>query len=173
MFISATNTQTALDYLQNCLTSTNLQIVLLVGSGILAVGLLMLALTRWGHSRPVWKCVILSVIAHILLIAYAWGTHLIAPTQVDVVVESEPMRINFQEEIGDAAVENEPANQLQDVADWDQFSAQSPLPDEVELPRPEIDSELVVTKTESIAGAFELPPERELLSHPRKYVRRS
>ena len=126
----------------------------------------MLALTRWGHSRPVWKCVILSVIAHILLIAYAWGTHLIAPAVVEVVVESEPMRINFEEETGSDAIEVEPVNQVQDVADWDKFSAQSPQPDTVELPRPEIDSEMVVTKTESVAGAFEMPPQEPSMKKP-------
>jgi len=44
----------------NLFSSTNLQLLLLVGSGIIAISLLVLALTRWGHSRPVWKCVILS-----------------------------------------------------------------------------------------------------------------
>ena len=45
----------------NLFSSTNLQLMLLVGSGIIAISLLVLALTRWGHSRPVWKCVILSL----------------------------------------------------------------------------------------------------------------
>ena len=66
--------------------STNFQLVLLVGSGILAVSLLLLAMTHWGQSRPVWKCVVLSFIAHILLMGYAYGTrpvsytHLTLPT---------------------------------------------------------------------------------------------
>ena len=162
MFAFLITIQTTLDYLQSCLNSANLQLVLLIGSGILAVGLLMLALTRWGHSRPVWKCVILSVIAHILLIAYAWGTHMIAPAQVEVAVESEPMRINFEEETGSDAIDVDPANQLQNVADWDRFSAKSPQPDMVELPRPEIDSELIVTKTDSVAGVFQMPQDQRI-----------
>ena len=142
-----TTFQLAIDYLQSCLTNTNLQIVLLIGSGLLAVGLLLLALTRWGHSRPVWKCVILSVIAHILLIAYSWGTHLIAPTPVEIVVESAPMRINFEEDKGTDVVEVLPDNSLEGGAAWDQFSGQSPRQEEVTLPRPEIDSDIVIEKS--------------------------
>lgn len=158
--------QNTLDYLQSCLTSTNLQIILLIGSGVLAVGLLALALTRWGHSRPVWKCVILSVIAHVLLIAYAWGTHLIAPAPVEVVVESEPMRINFEEESGDEAIETQPVNRLQDVADWDQFSTQSPLPLSVPLPRPEMDSEIVINEREQAPQSFKPSPEDQPVDRP-------
>ena len=62
----------------NLFSSTNLQLMLLVGSGIIAISLLVLALTRWGHSRPVWKCVILSFAAHILLMGYAYGTRMMA-----------------------------------------------------------------------------------------------
>lgn len=154
MFAFLTSLVSAIDYLQSCLTSGNLQIVLLIGSGVLAIGLLILALTRWGHSRPVWKCVILSVIAHILLIAYAWGTHLIAPAPVEVVVQSEPMRINFEEESGKSVVEIQPTESSDAIADWDQFSAQSPRPADVQLARPAIDSEVIVTKSQSPADAF-------------------
>ncbi len=60
------------DGLLNLFSSANLQMLLLVGSGILAIALLSLALTRWGHSRPVRKCVILSFVAHILLMGFAF-----------------------------------------------------------------------------------------------------
>ncbi len=158
--------QITLDYFQACLTNNNLQIVLLVGSGILAVGLLMLALTRWGHSRPVWKCVILSVIAHVLLIAYAWGTHLIAPVVVETVVESEPMRINFKEESGDESIEVNPDTLAEMGADWNQFSAHSPSPDRAHLPRPEIDSEIIITRSDSQQQLFQLAPDNSHVERP-------
>jgi hypothetical protein len=159
-------TQTALDYLQSCLTSTNLQIVLLIGSGILAVGLLMLALTRWGHSKPVYKCVILSVIAHVLLIAYAWGTHLIAPAPVEIAVQSEPMRINFEEETGADAIEVQPEHQTNPVEDWDQFSAESPSSDDLALPREEIQSEMAIIPTDTVAEPLKLEPNQERVEKP-------
>ena len=166
MFPLLQTTQTALEYLQSCLTNTNLQIVLLIGSGVLAVGLLMLALTRWGHSKPVYKCVILSVIAHILLIVYLWGTHLITPQHVDVAIESEPMRINYQEETGSDAIEIRPDTSTENPDQWDQFSAQSPSPDDVHLPRPNIETDLIVSPTASKAQEFELPPDQQRAEKP-------
>ena len=59
--------------------SLNVPLLLMIGTGLLAIGLLVLALTRWGHSRPVLKCVLLSVVAHLLLIIYASGTHWMSP----------------------------------------------------------------------------------------------
>ncbi len=136
--------------LQWCFSSTNLQILLLTGSGVLAIGLLTLALTRWGASRPVWKCVILSVMAHVLLIGYAWGTHLITYKKKDQLALSEPMRVNFQADSGEAATKSvADAGELAGPAaenGWDNFSVQSPLPSLVptdELDRPGISSALV------------------------------
>ena len=159
-------TQSSTDYLLSCLTSTNLQVVLLIGSGILAVGLLMLALTRWGHSKPVHKCVILSVIAHFLLIAYAWGTHMIDPPQVEVAIESEPMRINFQDESGSEAIEVQLSAETAKVADWDQFAPQGPSPETVQLPRPEIETELLVAQSESFARGLDLQPQQTRVEKP-------
>ena len=138
------------EFLQWSFNSSNLQILLLVGSGILAIGLLTLALTRWGASRPVWKCVILSVMAHVLLIGFAWGTHLIKPEEEDRLLLSEPMRVNFEEDVGEstkeAVAELAPAAVTASATDWERFSAQSPLPDLVPaetLGRPGIASSLV------------------------------
>ena len=58
------------------LMTPSLQMFLLIGSAVLAIALLILTLTRLGHARPVMKCVILSVIAHIS-VSY---THLTLPT---------------------------------------------------------------------------------------------
>jgi len=136
--------------LQWCFNSSNLQILLLVGSGILAIGLLTLALTRWGASRPVWKCVILSVMAHVLLIGFAWGTHLIKPEEEDQLSLSEPMRVNFAEDVGESTKEAEsdlaPVSTNAPSAEWERFSTRSPLPDLVPaetLGRPGISSSLV------------------------------
>jgi len=140
-------------FLQWSFNSSNLQILLLVGSGILAIGLLTLALTRWGASRPVWKCVILSVMAHILLIGFAWATHLIKPEEDRQLSLSEPMRVNFEENTGESAkqavTDLAPAAQPAAVADWERFSAQSPLPNLVPdetLGRPGISSSLVLVE---------------------------
>ena len=138
-------------FLKWSFNSSNLQILLLVGSGILAIGLLTLALTRWGASKPVWKCVILSVMAHVLLIGFAWATHLIKPEEQDRLSLSEPMRVNFEEDLGASTKEDEEADlEPSSVADsasgWDGFPVQSPLPNLVPadtLGRPSISSSSV------------------------------
>ena len=48
-------------------------------SGLVALTLALLVLmwTRWGHAKPLSKCIALSVFAHVLLVFYAHGTKLI------------------------------------------------------------------------------------------------
>lgn len=54
-----------------------LGISLWIGLGVLTVSLFILGRTRWGQAKPLSKCVVLSIFAHILLAAYAYGTKLI------------------------------------------------------------------------------------------------
>ena len=126
-------------------STENLPLVLLFGSGILAISLLLLALTHWGHSRPVWKCVVLSVVAHVLLMGYAYGTRLFDETQTEVKetadADHEELQVTLIDDYGE--------EKTTQVAE-DEISP-SPMPNtELHLPsiaplmRPEIDSELVV-----------------------------
>src|SRR3990167_5801329 len=57
--------------------SQTLAIILWIGLAILTVSLLVLMRTRWGQAQPLSKCVVLSMFAHILFFAYAYGTRLI------------------------------------------------------------------------------------------------
>ncbi len=61
-----------------------LGMALWLGFLLLTLVLMILMSTRWGSVKPIWKCVILSVFAHILLGGYAYGTRLIftGPQQV-------------------------------------------------------------------------------------------
>lgn len=54
-------------------------VVGLVWSGVAAitVALVILMRTRWGHEQPLRKCVILSLFAHLLFIAYATTVHIV------------------------------------------------------------------------------------------------
>lgn len=53
-----------------------LELILWFGLASLTLALLILMGTRWGQVRPVSKCVALSVFAHVLFLAYAYGTNL-------------------------------------------------------------------------------------------------
>src|SRR5438874_2730801 len=53
-------------------------------SGIVAAGLIglfvllsMLVWTRFGQARPISKCVVLSLLAHLLLLIYMYSTHVL------------------------------------------------------------------------------------------------
>ncbi len=131
-----------LELLSSVLPAGNLQWFLLIGSGILAVSLLVLAMTKWGHSRPVWKCVILSFVAHILLLAYAWGTWLILEPPVVAEREVTPLRVNLTEESGDSIDGLEIVKSTESLSkSMKQFVVDQPLPTEDELARPELDAE--------------------------------
>jgi hypothetical protein len=50
-----------------------------LGLVVFTVGLLILRYTRWGQSHQLQKCMVLSVLAHLLLLGYAATIHIIAP----------------------------------------------------------------------------------------------
>ncbi len=130
------------ELLSSVLPAGNLQWFLLIGSGILAVSLLVLAMTKWGHSRPVWKCVILSFVAHILLLAYAWGTWLILEPPAVAEREVTPLRVNLTEESGDSIDGSEILKSSESLSQsMKQFVVAQPLPTENELARPDMDAE--------------------------------
>jgi len=54
-----------------------LAIALAVGMVAVFVLLAVLIWTRFGQARPISKCVILSLLAHALLLLYAYGTHVL------------------------------------------------------------------------------------------------
>ena len=131
-----------LELLSSVLPAGNLQWFLLIGSGVLAVSLLVLAMTKWGHSRPVWKCVILSFVAHILLLAYAWGTWLILEPPVVAEREVTPLRVNLTEESGDSIDGLEIVKSTESLSkSMKQFVVDQPIPTEDELARPDLDAE--------------------------------
>lgn len=124
------------------LSQTTSQIVwgvLWGGLAFITLSLLILMQTRWGQARPVSKCVVLSIFAHLLLMTYAQVTSLFAPTGPG---ESAPVnirlsQIDFQQ--------TEEADARKEVKPWGQL-AMSPAPVEgmmtplerMEMPTPEL-----------------------------------
>ena len=66
-----------------------LQIVLLVGIGLLTVALGIMTWTRWGQGRPITKCAILSLFAHVLLFCFCWGTRIFFDTPGRILGDGE------------------------------------------------------------------------------------
>src|SRR5438046_3870313 len=57
--------------------SRPLAIILALGFLTLFVLVAVLVWTRFGQARPLSKCVILSLLAHLLLLVYAYSTHIL------------------------------------------------------------------------------------------------
>lgn len=176
------------ELLSSVLPAGNLQWFLLIGSGILAVSLLVLAMTKWGHSRPVWKCVILSFVAHILLLAYAWGTWLILEPPAVAEREVTPLRVNLTEESGDSIDGSEILKSSESLSkNMKQFAVDQPLPTEDELARPDLDADgfsgevvdrapvkMPIKKTDISMNAKDLVGERvDFLKKPEELVESS
>lgn len=114
----------------------SLAIGLGVGFAILAIVLLIASRTRWGQAKPLTKCVILSVLAHVWLLMYALGGRIVLPqgnpeggdTNMSVAFESQSTFIPLLASPSDAAAEDQ--SDAADAAD------QSPEEDDHFSPQP-------------------------------------
>lgn len=116
-----------LDRVLEFLTSMELVVGLLwAGLAAFTITLLLLMRTRWGQDRPLRKCVMLSLLAHILLAGYA--------TTVQIVAGSTPVEepvIHVTLGDGGARQADEPDQPAAEEKPWEQ------LPLEEEVPQPE------------------------------------
>ena len=131
---------------------------IVLGSGlfVLSVALLIMMWSRWGEARPVAKCVGLSILAHILLMVYAYSTNMLQPVAGQKNGDDIAVRM----------VTDEHAD-TPEVREWDQavsdFVPESAVPD---LPmsdpvdEPTAESEAMNELTEdSIVSSIPLPEE--------------
>lgn len=99
------------------LTQTRtLLIILWCGLGVLSFALIILMVTRWGQAKPMSKCVVLSLLAHLLLAGYAYTTRFF----------SEIPAMPFRDELRIAVVANEDTESLEYEASrerpaWERF----------------------------------------------------
>ena len=146
MSIATIETETFWNQLGIWLSTPSLQLFLLVGSTVLAVAVLILSLTRLGHARPVMKCVVLSIVAHILLLGYAYGTRLILRPSVAEKVDEETVAVQLVGYEVEAEEKSEPV-QEEPIHPWDDFSTDQPAPEIEALARPSFESELELKRT--------------------------
>lgn len=117
-----------LDRILEILTSPELIVGLLwAGLAAFTVMVLLLMRTRWGQSQPLRKCLVLSILAHLLLMGYTTTVQIVA--SVPVSSESE-MKVSFVE-----GAQREPAGADPKQAEpkpWERFAH-----DDVSQPQPE------------------------------------
>lgn len=115
------------------ISTPSLQLGLLIGSAVLAICLLLLMLTRWGQSRPVLKCVVLSIVAHVLLLGWAYGTRLIF--KVPTIARVDAVAVSV---VDDLDPSDDPAEQPQPQP-WENRPLQQEVP-EIRETSPELES---------------------------------
>ncbi len=144
-------------------TGRTLAIILGIGFAVLAVFLLIASRTRWGQAKPLTKCVVLSVLAHVWLLMYALGSREILPQgdsrsgekSISVAFDAgpawEPLPSTAHDASESAASEQEPPA-------WE---APVPLAD---LPKPELLES--VFRNEAIVAPPDLLPPLEATPMP-------
>ncbi len=123
------------DRLLDAVTSMDVLVsVLWLGLACLTVALLVLMRTRWGQSRPLRKCLVLSFLAHVLLAGYATTVHIVASAPLHA---KEPtVRVSISEE--ELERESEAPNRTTPEKPWESFVHPSAVqPEPVELARAE------------------------------------
>ena len=127
-------------------------LVIWMGLVVLTIILVILTRTRWGRAKPISKCIALSVFAHLLLMIYAYCTHLWTTPPTLAVYDTFQIRIVSESESqGDPDVSPE-----QLLAQSDAKSAPSTL-----QPKP-AGEEFLPTETESTPVNASLTDESEL-----------
>ncbi len=105
-------------FLYRMIAQRNIAFMLTVGIVILSIALFILTRTRWGQVKPVSKCIALSILAHILLIGYAWSTKLIFSVPAAKTVDN-PTQVTLVHEPGKE--ESESTEQIGELKPWQQF----------------------------------------------------
>ncbi len=101
-------------------------VVLGIGFALLAITLLIASRTRWGQAKPLTKCVVLSILAHVWLLMYAYGTRIILP-QGDPRGREQAMAISMDSTLTDA-FDDAPDSALADESEPLEQSENEPVP---------------------------------------------
>lgn len=76
-------------------TGRTLAVIIGVGFALLAVFLLFATRTRWGKTKPLTKCIVLSILAHVWLLMYGLGHRQVLP-QGDPNGRADGMMMAFE-----------------------------------------------------------------------------
>ncbi len=114
-----------------------LAIILGVGFALLAIFLLLASRTKWGQTKPLAKCVVLSVLAHVWLLMYALGNRPILPQGNPQAVDQH-MSVAFEAynppaEIAPTLAAAETQDESVQGREWEQPVPLAELPKPAEL----------------------------------------
>ncbi|MBM4090854.1 MAG: hypothetical protein FJ276_15735, partial [Planctomycetes bacterium] len=127
------------------LANRTLAVVIWAGMAALTIALMILMRTRWGQVKPLSKCVVLSVFAHVLLLAYAYSTRLCQ--QQPGVDADDVVQLAF---VASDAPPGDPEQQNLDERPWERLAEEHSVPpDTVELERAGVDAGDVPRSTQA------------------------
>ena len=142
-----------LDRILEILTSAELIIGLLwAGLAALTIMVLVLMRTRWGQSRALGKCLVLSILVHLMLMGYATTVQIVA--SVPSASESET-RVSLIEGEQRETAGKDPKRA--EPKPWEQFVHDEVAQPEPESPEREELAETAQAEREATADAPELP----------------
>ncbi len=108
-----------------------------MGLVALSLTLLVLMRTRWGQSHPLRKCLVLSLLAHTLMVGYATTIQIVA--SAPKLLEEPPIRVAIVED----EAQREATKAIREVTDlkpWDSFAHDLAVrPQPVQLPRTDVE----------------------------------
>ena len=119
------------------LPSVALAIALVVCLVVTAVALLRY--TRLGRTTLIWKCVVLSLISHVLLLVYACGTLFV--NQPGSPISNNKLKVHLI-----SHVESEDETTEEEPPIWEQFSNSQAMPEVNPLDRPLTEPELEIER---------------------------
>ena len=119
-------------------------IALWTGLAAFTLTFVVLLFTRWGQSKPVQKCVVLSLLAHLLLVGYATTVKLVyAHPGSDEEEQEQIIRVSFDDGPAPQTATSE-ATAL-DERPWERLLHEAvslPEPNDPQRPEPQLPSEL-------------------------------
>ncbi len=136
------------------LTSTDFLLgVVWTGLGLLTIGLLIVMQTRWGRSRPLRKCVVLSLLAHLLLAGYAATVRIVneGPGRHDdtkILITNDDPRENLEVARTLQDPEDQQTTETRQVRDWER-----PTPPVTPMKPAEPPERAVVDRVDSLPPA--------------------
>jgi hypothetical protein len=124
-----------------------------VGFAVLAIVLFAASRTRWGHSKPLTKCIVLSVLAHVWLLMYALGYRQVLP-QGDPLGRQSGLAVSF--EPLDDPISLSSSDAIEPTAkEWENFTPMENLPLPTELLQ---DNPLQWEESPDLLGEVEVTP---------------
>ena len=105
-------------------TLRSLWIMLWSGLAALTIALLIVTRTRWGQTRPLSKCVVLSVFSHLLLTGYAYKTQLFSLVPFQAAENSIRVTLVSNDSERPLIKREQPEVEQEPLKPWNKFSVE-------------------------------------------------